>query len=118
MAQPASAEILSLRNAPDQPFNPGIAFDREPVEAVKVNLSAVERRAATLATRRTVKKEWQAAWLVRAIECIDLTTRAGDDTPGGVARLCAKARQPLRPDLRDALGLAELRVGAVCVYHN
>jgi len=78
----------------------------------------VERRADTLGKRRTVKKEWQAAWLLRAIACMDLTTLAGDDTPGRVRRLCAKARQPLRADLMAALGLSELRVGAVCVYHE
>ncbi|MGL4405942.1 MAG: deoxyribose-phosphate aldolase, partial [Notoacmeibacter sp.] len=83
-----------------------------------VNLSAAERRAATLTTRRTVKKQWQAAWLVRAIECIDLTTLAGDDTEGRVDRLCAKAKHPLRDDLKKALGLEDydLTTGAVCVY--
>ncbi|MDF1610374.1 deoxyribose-phosphate aldolase [Hoeflea sp. YIM 152468] len=87
-------------------------------ENMSVNLSATERRVATLATRRTVKKAWQAAWLIRAIECIDLTTLAGDDTPGKVERLCAKARNPLRADLRKALGLEDydLKTGAVCVY--
>jgi deoxyribose-phosphate aldolase len=85
-----------------------------------VNRSAVERRAATLPRRRTVKKEWQAAWLLRAITCIDLTTLQGDDTPGNVLRLCAKARSPLRPDLVEALGVEDLgiTVGAVCVYHE
>jgi deoxyribose-phosphate aldolase len=80
----------------------------------------VERRAATLVTRRTVKKEWQAAWLLRAVTCLDLTTLAGDDTPGNVLRLCAKARRPVRQDLLEALGVADLgiTVGAVCVYHN
>jgi len=84
-----------------------------------VNRSAVERRAATIPTRRTVKKEWQAAWLLRAITCMDLTTLQGDDTAGNVLRLCAKARQPVRHDLIDELGVADLRirVGAVCVYH-
>ena len=98
--------------------NPGGPLDLGWVRAARVNLSAVERRAATLSTRRTVKKEWQAAWLIRAIECMDLTTLAGDDTPGNVRRLCAKARQPVRQDMLDALGLAHLQVGAVCVYHN
>jgi deoxyribose-phosphate aldolase len=90
------------------------------VNEVRINRSAVERRAATLVTRRTVKKDWQAAWLLRAITLIDLTTLAGDDTPGNVLRLCAKARQPVRADLLDALGVADLHlaVGAVCVYHN
>ncbi len=79
--------------------------------------SAAPRRCPT---RRTVKKEWQAAWLVRAIECIDLTTLSGDDTEGRVERLCAKARKPLRDDLQEALGLGDRRitVGAVCVYHR
>jgi deoxyribose-phosphate aldolase len=98
--------------------NPGGSLDLGWVRAARVNLSAVERRAATMSTRRTVKKEWQAAWLIRAIECMDLTTLAGDDTPGNVRRLCAKARQPIRQDMMAALGLAHLQVGAVCVYHN
>lgn len=100
--------------------NPGVPLDLGWVNAVRINRSAVERRSATLVTRRTVKKDWQAAWLLRAITCIDLTTLAGDDTPGNVQRLCAKARQPVRADLLDALGVGHLglRVGAVCVYHN
>jgi deoxyribose-phosphate aldolase len=98
--------------------NPGMALDMDWVRRVHSNRSAVERRAATLSTRRTVKKEWQAAWLLRAITCIDLTTLAGDDTPGNVVRLCAKARQPVRSDLLASLGLKRLQVGAVCVYHN
>ena len=90
------------------------------VEEVRVNRSAVERRAATLRTRRTVKKEWQAAWLLRAITLIDLTTLAGDDTPGRVRRLCAKARRPVRAELLEAMGAAQLpiHVAAVCVYHG
>jgi deoxyribose-phosphate aldolase len=100
--------------------NPGLPLDLARVAAARVNRSAVERRAATLPTRRTVKREWQAAWLLRAITCMDLTTLAGDDTPGNVRRLCAKARQPLRADLVERLGVGDLglHVGAVCVYHN
>src|SRR5438270_10088826 len=98
--------------------NPGMPLDMDWVDRVHINRSAVERRAATMSTRRTVKKEWQAAWLLRAITCIDLTTLAGDDTPGNVVRLCAKARQPVRQDLLAALGVDGLKVGAVCVYHN
>ena len=115
-----SAEIHRLRNAPDAPHNPGIPFDPEPVAGVRVNLSAVERRAATLPKRRTVKKEWQAAWLVKAIQCMDLTTLNSDDTEGRVRRLCAKAMHPLRPDIQEALGLSDRRIttGAVCVYHH
>ncbi len=98
--------------------NPGIPLDLGWVKAVRVNRSAVERRAATLGKRRSVKKDWQAGWLLRAITCIDLTTLAGDDTPSNVQRLCAKARQPVRPDMLAALGIEEsLHVGAVCVYH-
>ena len=100
--------------------NPGMPLDMEWVSRVHINRSAVERRAATMSTRRTVKKEWQAAWLLRAITCIDLTTLAGDDTPGNVLRLCAKARQPVRPEILQGLGANGLnvQVGAVCVYHN
>jgi deoxyribose-phosphate aldolase len=99
--------------------NPGMPLDLDVVRGVRVNRSAVERRAATLGTRRTVKKEWQAAWLLRAITLMDLTTLSGDDTPGTVRRLCAKARHPLRDELAASLGVADLNVtvGAVCVYH-
>jgi deoxyribose-phosphate aldolase len=99
--------------------NPGTDLDLGPIEEVRVNRSAVERRAATLSTRRTVKKEWQAAWLLHAVTTIDLTTLSGDDTPGTVRRLCAKARQPVRRELLEALEVADrhLTVGAVCVYH-
>jgi deoxyribose-phosphate aldolase len=94
----------------------GTALNLDWFEGHTVNLSATERRAATLPTRRTVKKEWQAAWLLRAITCIDLTTLAGDDTEGRVRRLCAKAKAPVRPDLLAALGVEGIKVGAVCVY--
>ena len=99
---------------------PILPLDLEVIKGLRINRSAVERRAATLGKRRTVKKEWQAAWLLRAISCIDLTTLAGDDTPGNVVRLCAKARQPVRQDLMDSLGVGgmQLHTGAVCVYHN
>ena len=99
--------------------NPGTRFDLGPVKDVRVNRSAVERRAATMSTRRTVKKEHQAAWLIHAVKNIDLTTLSGDDTPGTVERLCAKARQPVRAQLLDDIGYAEtLHTGAVCVYHH
>jgi deoxyribose-phosphate aldolase len=98
--------------------NPGMPLNLDWVMNARVNRSAVERRTATLPARRSVKKEWQAAWLLRAITCIDLTTLAGDDTPGRVKRLCAKARQPVRPDMLARLGVADqnITVGAVCVY--
>src|ERR687898_2507118 len=104
---------------PVAPRNPGMPLELEWVENVRVNRSAVERRAATLRTRRTVKKEWQAAWLLRAVTLMDLTTLSSDDTPGRVRRLCAKARRPVRTDLLEAMGAEQLpiRVAAVCVYH-
>ncbi len=100
------------------PRNPGMALDLDWVMRATANRSAIERRAATLPGRRSVKKDFQAAWLCRAITCIDLTTLAGDDTAGRVRRLCAKARQPVRSDLLGALGMDGLTVGAVCVYHD
>lgn len=97
--------------------NPGTPLTPDWFEDVQVNLSAAERRAASLPARRSVKKNYQAAWLVKAIQCIDLTTLAGDDTPGRVHRLCAKARRPVRDDIVKALGLRDMpTVGAVCVY--
>ena len=100
--------------------NAGLPLDERWVAQIRVNRSAVERRAATIGTRRSVKKDWQAAWYLRAITCMDLTTLSGDDTPGRVRRLCAKARRPVRPDLLAALGAEDLpiRVAAVCVYHR
>jgi len=100
------------------PRNTGTSLKPEWFEDVVVNRSASERRAATLPSRRSIKKEYQAAWLVRAIQCIDLTTLAGDDTEGRVRRLCAKARRPVREDILEALGLADadITAGAVCVY--
>jgi deoxyribose-phosphate aldolase len=88
------------------------------VMAVRVNQPAVARRVAQLNGSRSVKKNFQAAWLVKTIQCMDLTTLSGDDTPGRVRRLCAKARRPLRTELMQALGLVDLKVGAVCVYHE
>ncbi len=100
--------------------NPGTALDLDWVDCTRANTSAIERRAATIGTRRTVKKEWQAAWLLKAVSCIDLTTLSGDDTRARVRRLCAKARQPVRQDILDALGMGDvgLTTGAVCVYHE
>jgi deoxyribose-phosphate aldolase len=100
------------------PRNPGMPLDLDWVAGVQVNTSAVERRAATLPGRRSLKKEWQAAWLCKAISLIDLTTLAGDDTEGRVRRLCAKARQPVAPAVLETLGMTGLTVGAVCVYHE
>ncbi len=100
--------------------NEGIPFDANLFKEISINRSAVERRAATLSGRRSVKKEWQAAWLLKAISCIDLTTLSGDDTPSNVQRLCAKAKSPVRLDVLNSLGMQDenIHVGAVCVYHN
>ena len=98
--------------------NGGVPLDLGWLKQVQVNKSAAERRIATLTARRTVKRQWQTAWLLKAVSCIDLTTLAGDDTPGKIRRLCAKARHPVRADLLEAMGVADLgiTVGAVCVY--
>ena len=98
--------------------NPGMPLDLDWVASVQANTSAIERRAATLGGRRSVKKEFQAAWLLKAISLIDLTTLSGDDTAGRVQRLCAKARQPVAPWMLEALGMQGLTTGAVCVYHD
>ena len=117
---PASSRAPVPAEAPDGfGRNPGIPLDLGWIRDVRVNRSAVERRAATIPTRRTVKLDWQVAWLLRAVTLMDLTTLQGDDTPGRVRRLCAKARRPVRPDLLEALGASslEIKVAAVCVYH-
>ena len=112
---PALAVLAGTPLSPNQ----GIPLNLDWVRAARVNTSAVERRAQTLGTRRTVKKEWQAAWLLRAISCMDLTTLSGDDTQERVRRLCAKARHPVQQEILERLGAAELglKVAAVCVYH-
>ena len=99
--------------------NPGIPLDLDWVDAVQVNRSAVERRCSSLTKRRSIKKEWQAAWLLKAIRCMDLTTLSSDDTPDRVRRLCSKALRPLKQELSNDLGITSLNltVGAVCVYH-
>jgi len=105
-----------------EPRNPGMDLDLDWVRSVQANTSAIERRAKTLPGRRSIKKEYQAAWLLRAIQCIDLTTLSGDDTTERVRRLCAKARTPLRNDIIEALGVGDLHTGlhtgAICVYHD
>ena len=113
------AAAVKLGDAELKP-NRGIPLNLDWVENVRVNTSAVERRAQTLVTRRTVKKDWQIAWLLRAITCMDLTTLAGDDTDQRVRRLCAKGRQPLQQELIQQLGIESLqiKVAAICVYHT
>ena len=106
-------------NKTKHPRNRGIALNQDWLDSVQMNRSALERRCASLTKRRSIKKEWQAAWLLKSLRCMDLTTLSSDDTPDRVRRLCNKARQPLRPELIENLGLSALkpRVGAVCVYH-
>jgi len=117
-----AAAVTSLVNIAGGavPRNQGLSLELGWVNEVRVNLSAVERRVATLPGRRTVKKDAQAAWLLKALTCIDLTTLNGDDTAERVRRLCAKAKAPVRPDILAALGFADRGVttGAVCVYHR
>ena len=110
----ATAQLPQLH----EPRNQVMPLDLRWVASVQANTSAIERRAATLPGRRSVKKEYQAAWLCKAISLIDLTTLSGDDTEGRVLRLCAKARQPVSPDLLARLGMTGLTTGAVCVYHE
>lgn len=100
--------------------NQGIPLNLERIKQIGVNTSAVERRTQSHVARRTVKKQWQAAWYLRAISCMDLTTLSGDDTDERVRRLCAKARQPIQHELIKKLGIEELgiKVAAVCVYHR
>lgn len=101
-----------------EPRNDGMPLDLDWVMAVQANTSAIERRAATLPGRRSVKKDYQAAWLCKAISLMDLTTLSGDDSEGRVRRLCAKARQPVAQPILEALGMDGLTTGAVCVYHD
>jgi deoxyribose-phosphate aldolase len=113
-------EALATLASRELTANRGIPLNLDWVENIRVNTSAVERRAQTLVTRRTVKKDWQVAWLLRAITCMDLTTLSGDDTDERVRRLCAKGRRPIRQDLVKLLGIESLniRVAAICVYHT
>lgn len=118
MRNTSADKTTTLHSAQTPGRNDGIPLDSGWLKQVAVNKSATERRAATLTARRTVKQQWQAAWLLKAISCLDLTTLAGDDTPGKIHRLCAKARRPVPADLLDAMGVGDLgiTVGAVCVY--
>ena len=120
MAGKTSSNVTELNSGKGAGRNPGLAFEPELFGSLRINRSAVERRAATLGTRRSVKKNHQAAWLLRAVSCSDLTTLAGDDTPGKVQRLCQKALRPVRRDILGSLGMADagLTAAAVCVYHN
>lgn len=115
-----SSNVIASLNSRPLISNRGIPLDLQWVQNVRVNTSAVERRSQSQVARRTVKKDWQAAWLLRAISCMDLTTLSGDDTDERVRRLCAKAKQPIQQEIVDKLGIEELhvKVAAVCVYHT
>lgn len=114
LKQPGASLDHGLDRNPGMPFTPAL------ITGLRINRSAVERRAATISKRRSIKKDHQTAWLLKAVTCIDLTTLSGDDTPGNVKRLCRKARQPIRKDILAGLGVSDLglHTGAVCVYHN
>ncbi len=121
-----SASTISSTSAPaatqlpqvTEPRNTGMPLDLNWVLSAQANTSAIERRAASIGARRSVKKAHQAAWLLKAITCIDLTTLSGDDTVRRVGRLCAKAKQPVAPSLLEALDMGPITTGAVCVYHE
>ena len=117
---PPRSESAMVQNLPQLSHsrNAPMPLDLDWALSVQANTSAIERRAASLPGRRSVKKDYQAAWLCKAVSLIDLTTLSGDDTAGRVQRLCAKARQPVAPHLLQALGMQGLTVGAVCVYHD
>lgn len=120
MAKIAERKEIKSSTVHPEHRNEGLPFNTKYFEGLNINRSAIDRRVATLTGRRTVKKEFQAAWLLKAISMIDLTTLAGDDTRGNVIRLCEKAKNPVREDLLEALGMQDenLTTGAVCVYHN
>lgn len=111
---------LQTGTDPHHTRNPGMALDLDWVRGVQANTSAIERRAGNFGARRSVKNQWQAAWLLKAISLIDLTTLSGDDTERRVRRLCRKAMQPVRQDILENLGMGDhkLTTGAVCVYHE
>jgi len=123
-AKPSAVSLKSVAAAQqsghEELLNPGTSFNAEWLNDIRINQSAVERRSDSLKARRSPKKNFQAAWLLKAISCMDLTTLSGDDTPGRVKRLCAKAQHPVRADLLKAMGAESLNIttGAVCVYHS
>ena len=114
----ATAHATSQLPQVTEPRNAGMPLDLNWVLGAQANTSAIERRAASLPARRSVKKTHQAAWLLKAVTCIDLTTLSGDDTARRVGRLCAKARQPIATNTLEAMNMPPITVGAVCVYHE
>ncbi|MEE8339857.1 MAG: deoxyribose-phosphate aldolase [Xanthomonadales bacterium] len=120
MARTPQTNVHSIKAHEVIERNPGMDFNPDLFGRIRINRSAVERRAATIGKRRSLKKDYQAAWLLKALTCIDLSTLAGDDTPGKVRRLCQKAKRPVRRDILEGLGVGSLNIStaAVCVYHN
>ena len=98
--------------------NTGVDLDLDWISSIQANTSAIERRASSIGSRRSIKKQHQAAWLLQAVKCMDLTTLSGDDTTGRVRRLCAKAKNPISKTILEKLCLDSIKVGAVCVYHD
>lgn len=117
--QAAPARSTTAASLENVTANPGTEFNPDWLAEVRINQSGVERRTTTLKNRRSLKKQWQAAWLLKAVSCIDLTSLSGEDTPGRIKRLCAKASHPVRQDILEGLGVESLNLttGAVCVYH-
>ena len=109
-----------LTNLSKPSKNLGLDLYLDWVLSTQANTSAIERRANNIGTRRSIKKQYQAAWLLKAITLIDLTTLSGDDTERRVERLCAKGKKPINENLAHALGVNDLAitVGAICVYHE
>ena len=123
------SKVISYRNLVDSESlkensgvirNPGTDFRLDKISNLAINRSAVERRCTNYGTRRSIKKDKQAAWLLKAITLMDLTTLSGDDTEARVRRLCSKAKQPISNKLEKILGTEslDLSVAAVCVYHD
>ena len=110
MARTPQSNVQSIKTHEEIERNPGMDFKPDLFGQIRINRSAVERRSATIGTRRSIKKDYQAAWLLKALTCIDLTTLAGDDTPGKVRRLCQKAKRPVRRDILEGLGVDKLNL--------
>jgi len=110
--------MAALNENLPHPDNKGIPLDMSWVNSVHCIKPSIEKRAAELKTRRCVKKQWQAAWLLRVTSCIDLTTLAGDDALANIERLAFKASRPIRPDILEKMEFPNITTGAVCVYPN
>ena len=85
-AEASPARAVAMRVAANTPGlsparNPGMRLDLGFLESMRnVNRSALERRVGSLMKRRSIKGDTQAAWLLRAISLMDLTTLNSNDT--------------------------------------